>query len=41
MIELAKMGFWKHKDLLNSNVSISLTKKVIHSYISSVVTYSN
>ena len=37
-IALAKTAFWKHKELLKSNVSMSL-KKMIRSYIWSVVTY--
>ena len=38
-IALAKTAFWKHKELLESNVSLSLKKKMILSYIWSVVTY--
>ena len=38
-IALAKTAFWKHKELLKSNVSMSLKKKMIRSYIWSVVTY--
>ena len=38
-ISLAKTAFWKHKELLKSNVSMSLEKKMIRRYIWSVVTY--
>ena len=37
-IALAKTVFWKHKELLKSNVSMSL-KKMIRSYIWSVARY--
>ena len=37
-IALAKTAFWKHRELLKSNGSMSL-KKMIRSYIWSVVTY--
>ena len=40
-IALAKTAFWKRKELLKSNVSMSLRKTIIRSYIWSVVTYDN
>ena len=38
-IALVKTAFCKHKKLLQRNASMSLKKKMIHSYIRSVVTY--
>ena len=38
-IALAKKAFWKYKELLKSNISMSVKKMMIRNYIWSVVSY--